>query len=138
MAWFKSKTERLADNLREEELYAQVAEEIAQRDVSLGLWAKALLEARGDESRAKSSYIKLRVEQLKLGLGAAVEMLANVESPKLSAPPKRKKLVVSAGYKACCPYCGDTNLTELSTGSSFKSYSCEECKRTVTPRIISK
>ena len=48
----------------EEELYAQVLQEIERGERRDGLWAKALVAANGDESIAKAHYIKLRVQAL--------------------------------------------------------------------------
>lgn len=51
--------------LFEEEIYAQVAEELAQGKRKDSLWAKALAESDGIENKAKSLYIKYRVQSIK-------------------------------------------------------------------------
>lgn len=49
---------------QQEFLYEIVSEEIISGDIKLGLWTQALVEAEGDEKRAKTKYIKLRVQSL--------------------------------------------------------------------------
>ena len=49
----------------EEQLYAIAGQEVASRNMSPGLMAKALVDANGDERKAAATYIKLRVEQLR-------------------------------------------------------------------------
>ncbi len=48
----------------EEDLFNQVAREVAKNARKDGLWTKALSESGMNEERAKALYIKLRVEQL--------------------------------------------------------------------------
>ena len=48
----------------EEDLFDQVAREVAKNARKDGLWTKALSESGMNEERAKALYIKLRVEQL--------------------------------------------------------------------------
>lgn len=79
MAWFRSKQEQLLDNLYDEQVHAQVAGEIVGNNIWPGLWAKAFAQANGDEARAKAMYIKLRVEQIKLGVNAEGEMVQQAE-----------------------------------------------------------
>lgn len=49
----------------EEELYAHVVDELYNGVRRKGLWGKALAQANGSENRAKSIYLRLRVESLK-------------------------------------------------------------------------
>lgn len=51
--------------LLEEKVYEQVVQELAQGFRRDGLWAKAMAEGNGSEERAKSIYIKLRVQSIK-------------------------------------------------------------------------
>ena len=44
--------------------YAQAEEEVENGTFEKGLWAKSLIEADGDESKRKITYMKLRAEQL--------------------------------------------------------------------------
>jgi hypothetical protein len=48
----------------EEDLFDQVAGEVANNSRKDGLWTKALSESSMNEDRAKALYIKLRVDQL--------------------------------------------------------------------------
>ncbi len=57
----KLATKRSADRLIEEQLYAEVAEEISSGSTRPGLWAKALANA-DDEKKAEGLYIKYRVQ----------------------------------------------------------------------------
>lgn len=50
--------------LHEEKLYEQVYEEVKQGIRRDGLWAKALAFSEGDEAKAKSLYLQLRVQSL--------------------------------------------------------------------------
>jgi hypothetical protein len=50
--------------LEEEKLYGIAYSEIAQNEVKHGVWAKALVQAKGDESRAKAIYIELRIQSI--------------------------------------------------------------------------
>jgi len=50
--------------MTEEEAYAQVASELANRDLRAGLWTKAMADSLGNENVAKSLYLKFRAEQI--------------------------------------------------------------------------
>jgi Fe2+ transport system protein B len=54
----------------EEKFYEIAAQELATKQVAVGLMAKAYSECDGDEKKASARYIKLRVEQLKQELYA--------------------------------------------------------------------
>ncbi len=51
--------------LFEEQIYAQVVEELAQGRRRDGLWAKALADSKSQEEIAKSLYIRYRVQSIK-------------------------------------------------------------------------
>ena len=55
-----------------------VAEELAQKSVKPGLWARAMAESGTDDARARASYIRLRVAELQ------------EEEKRHSAPPRTK------------------------------------------------
>jgi len=78
MRWFKTKQEKFFANLREEQVYEVVAHEIASGQIRPGMWAKAFSEAAGDEQLARAKYIKLRAEQVKLGIDVTDELLQTV------------------------------------------------------------
>jgi len=52
-------------NLTEEDLYDEVASEVADNKRRDGLWIKALSQCSMDEEKAKPLYIKFRVESLR-------------------------------------------------------------------------
>ena len=70
---FESDKSRLQRNQTEEALYTRAANEITNREIRPGLWAKAFAEVAGDEQKASARYIELRVETIKLEASAAEE-----------------------------------------------------------------
>ncbi|SOB75805.1 hypothetical protein SAMN04488490_1445 [Marinobacter sp. LV10R510-11A] len=54
-----------AARLLEEQLYEQVVMELSQGQRRDGLWAKAMANSDGSEEKAKSLYIKYRVQSIK-------------------------------------------------------------------------
>ncbi len=57
------KDEVIAD-MNDDAFYEQVAEEMKTDNLIPGVWTRAFAEADGDENRAKSIYIKLRIAKL--------------------------------------------------------------------------
>lgn len=57
-------TEEPTSRLLEEKLYEQVAVEVSQGKIRNGLWTKALANSDGAEKKAKSLYIKYRVQSI--------------------------------------------------------------------------
>lgn len=57
-------TERLSTPDYNAQTYAQALQEIEAGTVDRGLWARALVSANGDESKARVAYIKYRVKDL--------------------------------------------------------------------------
>ncbi len=51
--------------MNEEALYETAAEEVKAGNIRQGLWVKCVVEASGDERRAKIDYIRTRVGQLR-------------------------------------------------------------------------
>jgi signal transduction histidine kinase len=49
---------------KEKRYYDAVAEELQNKQLAPGVWARALTETDGDEVRARARYIKLRVQQI--------------------------------------------------------------------------
>ncbi len=87
MSWIKrklseAKVVRAVENARDEALYARVAAELARAEVRPGLWAKATNLAEGNERKATAQYIGLRVEQLKIQLGAATALVNHTTVPE--------------------------------------------------------
>ena len=54
----------LQSNINEDEIYEQVMIEIEENNKVKSTWAKALAQSDGDDKKAQSLYIKLRVEFL--------------------------------------------------------------------------
>lgn len=54
-----------AQRLQEEALYSDVAKELAAGIRRDGLWAQALVEAKGDQDYARAVYLKNRVQSMK-------------------------------------------------------------------------
>ena len=52
------------DRESEEKLFAQVVQEVEAGHRRDGLWAKALVEAEGNEHKAKVAYIQLRAQSI--------------------------------------------------------------------------
>lgn len=59
-----SNSEEATTRLSEEALYEQVAQEIEDGKKRPGLWLKAKSESNGDEAKAESIYIQLRVQSI--------------------------------------------------------------------------
>ena len=89
MSIFQSATEKHKSNLGEEYLYGIVAKEMADSQISPGLYAKALAESDGNEQKAQARYIKLRVGMLK------TEAEANWEQQSLQIEQLNRTLVAS-------------------------------------------
>ena len=51
--------------LEEEKLFLQVHDELENGTINKGLWMKALANSGGDESLAKTKYIKFRMQSFK-------------------------------------------------------------------------
>lgn len=78
---------RLAVNrIREEKLYEIVAKEMKHDQIRDGLWTKAVEESEGNESLAKSLYIKYRIQSLKDEL-EITENLAEIAKKQPQAKP---------------------------------------------------
>jgi hypothetical protein len=67
----------------EEDLFDQVAGEVAKNSRKDGLWTKALSESNMNEDRAKALYIKLRVDQLHVEVLDLLQKLRNEEQANL-------------------------------------------------------
>jgi hypothetical protein len=67
----------------EEDLFDQVAGEVANNSRKDGLWTKSLSESSMNEDRAKALYIKLRVDQLHVEVLDLLRKLRNEEQANL-------------------------------------------------------
>ena len=75
----KTSTNRSAERLIEEQLYEQVVIELSDGKKRHGLWAKAIADSEGSEEKAKSLYIKYRVQSIKDELSLYEEARAKKE-----------------------------------------------------------
>ena len=71
--------------LHEEELYGIAYAEIANNEIKHGVWAKALVQAQGDESKAKALYIELRLQSILDEMAVAHDMLEHERKMKQEA-----------------------------------------------------
>lgn len=101
-------------SIPEEELYAQVYEEVSRNEIQRGVWARAWSESEGDEQRARARYLKLRVDQLRRGSvaqradqashgGVTDQSNASLRCPECQAT---FSLPVDRDLVAMCPSCG--------------------------------
>lgn len=122
LGWFSSKLEKLAANRLEEQLYAQVAQEILENRLRPGLWTKAWALSRGNEAEARTRYIELRAQQLRLELGATRE-LAEAAGRNRSAPTEAAPQTPAKS----CPHCGGKNISRRSDNQMLSW--CFDCSR---------
>jgi hypothetical protein len=64
----------------EDELFAEVLREIKSDKRLDGIWARALSESDMDNDKARATYIKLRVQSLRVDVSAFVSELGRIES----------------------------------------------------------
>lgn len=131
MGWFSSKLEKLTKNLADEKIYEVVAAEVANKDIRPGLWAKAWATCGGDDAKAKSFYIKLRAEQLKLESSAAEELIEHAmrnhstqSMTNLSSDADCRKL------EGRCRHCGSLDIARRSDNNQPSwCFSCKSPQR---------
>lgn len=87
---------RSAHRLIEEQLYEQVVVELADGVKRQGLWAKAIADSEGHEDKAKSLYIKYRVQSMKDELALLKETESNI-GLESSNTKQKEAYVQSAG-----------------------------------------
>lgn len=80
----------------DELLYEFVAAELANSNVKQGLWTKALSDAEWDEPRAKSLYVKMRVQQLRIELAQTLAARhAQLADPSFQAREEAREFGLS-------------------------------------------
>ena len=98
MTVFRKLSEALfGPNTSDTEYFGYVAQELAERKIDGGLWARALSETDYDERKARARYITLRVSHLKEQVRAAAKAKTDLDA-------FRAKLDASYGrrdYAAC-------------------------------------
>lgn len=60
----RKSAEEAAERLLREKLYQRAVEEVEQGTVRSGLWGHALVEAEGNEDKAKARYLAARVQSM--------------------------------------------------------------------------
>jgi hypothetical protein len=85
-----------APSPEEEALYQKVVEELESSGMRPGVYAKALADSQGDESKAKALYIKYRVQSL---IGEE-KQLAGIEYAASKSEEKVKSKKLKALNKA--------------------------------------
>lgn len=88
MIWKIFKDKAVLDRVKDAAFHDAAIEEVVSGARRPGLWAKALIEARGDERMAKITYIKLLVLALKDEAYIANRM-REATSPSPSNKPQR-------------------------------------------------
>jgi formylglycine-generating enzyme required for sulfatase activity/uncharacterized RDD family membrane protein YckC len=68
--------------VNDDAFYDEVAKEIETNNLVSGVWTRAFAEADGDENRAKSIYIKLRVAKLMSDANPVSEKPVGIKRPK--------------------------------------------------------
>lgn len=76
--------------LHEEKLYEHVYEEVKQGIRRDGLWAKALASSEGNEAKAKSLYLQLRVQSLADEMKIDRDIKHQIEKSQKSDSKKNK------------------------------------------------
>jgi hypothetical protein len=70
-----------APDIQDELIYEFIAAELSQQKVKQGLWTKALSDAEWNEAKAKSSYVRMRYEQIKSEIQDKLRQLQEEKSP---------------------------------------------------------
>ena len=94
--WKNIKDKAVLSRLGEEALYEAALEEFETGSRRRGLWAKAIVEAEGDQVRAEAAYLGLLVAALKDELYIASrsseiarERISSQPNPRASTPPSK-------------------------------------------------
>jgi TPR repeat protein len=85
------------------EFYAQAEQEINDGTIDQGLWAKALVKAKGSERLRKPEYIKLRAKQLQAQQRQIAQLLPRIAQniQKIGADaqsPKKAEVLIDSGW----------------------------------------
>lgn len=123
---FKSKNEKMAESLYDEQIYAKVAEEIFDREISPGLWAKAFAQTNGNEQQAKAIYITLRANQIKLGVDVEAEMVARADQSLKANAGKTAKIPEADTGHGKCTACGSLDI-RVGAFQGGRAYCCNRC-----------
>ena len=92
MIWKIFKDKAVLDRIRDAAFHDAAIEEVASGTRRTGLWAKALIEAHGDERIAKITYIKLLVLALKDEAYIADRMRETAQQTSPQTHPSRRAI----------------------------------------------
>ena len=105
MKFFKSATEKLSTKEVEYKLHEKVIKDLTEGNEDLGIWGKALVDADGDEKKAKAIYISLMVQHYKdtAKSGAELEAISSEnfkkENLKKQESEKNNKILLEKQKK---------------------------------------
>lgn len=99
---------------REERFYEQASREVAENQLSQGIWGKAFSLGLGDEQKAKALYMRLRAEQLERDYQDTIGNMLQERWP-----------YIQALQRFVCPYC-EAQTTARFTAWSGRYY-CRSC-----------
>jgi hypothetical protein len=105
---FSTRKQKLVAQKAEYQSYRLIAEELARGQRDHGVWAKALTEAKGDESVAESLYIAYTIEYRKLA-GSGNNPPEPFDQPSTPAEKLQERLEENKSYQ--------TVAEELSEGN---------------------
>ena len=75
-------TETINSEITEDEIYEKIMIEIEENKKVKSTWAKALSQSEGDDKKANSLYINLRVQEIKIDLNKEIERLKKSQEEK--------------------------------------------------------
>jgi hypothetical protein len=67
--------------IAESGFYQQAGEELESGEVAKGIWAKALVEADGDDAKTRARYIKHRVSALSMEMAKTITLHSSAHAP---------------------------------------------------------
>lgn len=73
------------------ELYAYVVQEINERGPDPGLYAKAMVQVEGDQTKGHALYVRMRVEQLKRTRREQIQQIETERRAQLEAAAAARK-----------------------------------------------
>jgi len=93
-------------NMNDDKLWEVAIVEFDGESRKKGLWAKCFADADGDENKAKASYLKLRVTELKSEVGKVIDKVELKTQSQIvqNSSNEGKPTTIS------CPMCHTTNL----------------------------
>jgi hypothetical protein len=94
--WQSIKSKSILMRLEDEAIHAVALEQFRSGELRTGLWAKALIEARGDQSIAEAAYLRLLVAALKDEMHVAAKFSEDRTVPTRNQQQKPAAAALSA------------------------------------------